>query len=171
MANTVKGTVSLEVLSRRYGVDKSTVSRDWKGRGFNIKASEREIDEWIYENHLKPKSILEKKESQLDQDIRYTRIKADIAELEKLQKEEKLVDTDEVTELLTQHLFLMKNAMRSIPTGIYLELAECETPLEMRQLLQDKIDSVLMEIGQFKYEQNGTDSEEGSPNDSATKED
>lgn len=30
MANTVKGTVSLDVLAKRYGVDRSTISRDLK---------------------------------------------------------------------------------------------------------------------------------------------
>ncbi len=171
MANTVKGTVSLDVLAKRYGVDRSTISRDWKARGFNIKASEEDIDAWVYENYLKPRLHTNIKEELQKETIRLTRAKADLAEQEAQQLAGVLVNADEVTEYLTQYLFQMKNAIRSIPAGVYLELAECETPLEMRQVLLEKIDSVLMDLGQFKYEEDRTDSTESTTSSTATKED
>ena len=119
-------------LSHIYGYDPATVSRDWKARGLDISQTDEEIYQWVQDNVLTPDQL-----------------------------RRNLIEVDYVTESLSSYLLQLKNMLRSIPNTTYVELFSSEDANQLRETLKDKIDEVLRDIGNYEYEEEIEEYENG----------
>ncbi|KAB0899468.1 hypothetical protein [Cronobacter sakazakii] len=145
-----------------YGYDPATVSRDWKARGLDISQTDEEIYQWVQDNVLTPlRGQTDLKEETQREQLRLAKAKADIEEMNADQLRRNLIEVDYVTESLSSYLLQLKNMLRSIPNTTYVELFSSEDANQLRETLKDKIDEVLRDIGNYEYEEEIEEDENG----------
>ncbi|MCW4550558.1 hypothetical protein OLZ67_014135 [Klebsiella oxytoca] len=172
----MKENYTNEEIAIRYGVNTSTVSREWSKRGFNIKASKTECDQWILLNIIQPlREDDTKKLIELER-LRKLKAEADQAEIELHIATGHLIESDYVEETLTSYFQQLKSVLRSIPSTCYVQLFESTDALELKVKLEKIIDAKLNDIGNYEYEseqpeQDDEDLEQEFEGDSSTEED
>ncbi|EPY4991776.1 TPA: hypothetical protein ACOEHQ_002096 [Enterobacter ludwigii] len=145
-----------------YGYDPATVSRDWRARGLDISQTDEEIYQWVQDNVLTPlRGQTDLKEETQREQLRLAKAKADIEEMNADQLRRNLIEVDYVTESLSSYLLQLKNMLRSIPNTTYVELFSSEDANQLRETLKDKIDEVLRDIGNYEYEEEIEEYENG----------
>ncbi|RTP86855.1 hypothetical protein EKN35_19330 [Enterobacter asburiae] len=145
-----------------YGYDPATVSRDWRARGLEISQTDEEIYQWVQDNVLTPlRGQTDLKEETQREQLRLAKAKADIEEMNADQLRRNLIEVDYVTESLSSYLLQLKNMLRSIPNTTYVELFSSEDANQLRETLKDKIDEVLRDIGNYEYEEEIEEYENG----------
>ncbi|WP_426729320.1 hypothetical protein [Enterobacter cloacae complex sp. 357B1] len=144
-----------------YGYD-PTVSRDWKARGLDISQTDEEIYQWVQDNVLTPlRGQTDLKEETQREQLRLAKAKADIEEMNADQLRRNLIEVDYVTESLSSYLLQLKNMLRSIPSTTDVELFSSEDANQFEGTLKDKIDEVLRDIGNYEYEEEIEEYENG----------
>ncbi|WP_336983960.1 MULTISPECIES: terminase small subunit [unclassified Cedecea] len=115
--------ISLNALAKQYGYDESTV-RQWRDKGMPCgeNSTEAETRSWIVENVLRPLRETDIKEQIEQERLKKLKAEASLAELELAEKENTIVSTEYVEQVLTEYLYQIKTTIRSIPIKIYLEL-------------------------------------------------
>lgn len=149
---TKKNTITYSELSRRYGFDVSVISRDWVAKGLDCTKSENEIYQWIRENVMTPLRNTDIKEQIEQERLKKLKAEASLAELELAQKENTVISSEYIEQVLTAYLFKIKTTIRSIPSKVYLELFAMENAKDLRDRLKDVIDSTLIELGEMEFE-------------------
>lgn len=147
-----KLTITYSELSRRYGFDVSVISRDWVGRGLDCTKSETEIYKWIRENVIDALRNTDIKEQIEQERLKKLKAEASLAELELAQKENTVISSEYIEQVLTAYLFKIKTTIRSVPSKVYLELFAMENAKDLRDRLKDVIDSTLIELGEMEFE-------------------
>ncbi|HGW5509383.1 TPA: hypothetical protein ACNH1V_003492 [Citrobacter koseri] len=150
-------------IADRFGVENSTVSRIWSGKGLDINWPKKLVDDWLLANVIEPLRNGDTKGQIQKATLRKLEAEADIKELELRQQSGELIPVAIVQQTLSQYFHQLRQVLRSIPASSYVELFESQDALELKMKLQDKIDSQLEEIGSYEYE--GTYSEEQLPED------
>jgi len=151
----MSNTVTLQTLQDRYGYDLSAISR-WQNLGLDLTWPEAKINKWIVDTIITPlrKGDSNLKNEKLVEEIRLTKAKADQQEIDTMKASGELVLVQVVADELSRYCLQLKNAIRTIPINVYLELAEIgDDPIMMRNLLTNRIDEVLEELGNMKYEE------------------
>lgn len=156
---------------RRYGVNESTV-RGWIDRGMS-QETDAEATAWIVDNVLKPLRDTDTKEQIEKARLRKLNAEAEQAETELDRQRELLIPFDEVQKELTAFFKTFRDYFRTLPNKIHHEVFEQDSSLKVKRVLQQRIDELLTEIADMKYEdeqsKQGTDSEdENKPNDEST---
>jgi len=149
---------------RRYGVNESTV-RGWIDRGMP-EDTDAEATAWIVENVLKPLRDTDTREQIEKARLRKLIAEAEQAETELDRQRELLIPADEVHKELTAFFKTFRDYFRTLPNKIQHEVFEQDSALKVKRVLQQRIDELLTEIGDMKYEQGkdeqgkeGTDAE------------
>ncbi|WP_391487822.1 hypothetical protein [Leclercia tamurae] len=163
--------ISLRAIAKQYGYDESTV-RQWKTKGMPL-TTEDETRQWIIDQILVPLRQTDIREQIELERLRKMRAEADLAEAEVLLSTEQLIPADEVQKELTQFFKTFRDYFRTLPNKIHHEVFEQDSSLKVKRVLQQRIDELLTEIGDMKYEdeqgKQGRDSEdENKPNDEST---
>lgn len=145
---------------RRYGVNESTI-RGWIDRGMP-QETDAEATAWIVENVLKPLRDTDTREQIEKARLRKLIAEAEQAETELDRQRELLIPADEVHKELTAFFKTFRDYFRSLPNKIHHEVFEQDSALKVKRVLQQRIDELLTEIGDVKYEQGkeGTDAED-----------
>ncbi|EMN5860194.1 hypothetical protein RJ495_000723 [Pluralibacter gergoviae] len=153
-------------IADRFGVEHSTVSRIWKGKGLDISWPKPLVDDWLLTNIIRPLQQGDTKEHINRATLRKLQAEADLKELELKQLSGQLISTEILSVLLSEHFANWRKIMRSIPATTYIELAELsDEPLDIKAKLQEVIDAALHEIGKLEYERQGEDIEDTQSND------
>ncbi|EOM8996407.1 terminase small subunit [Escherichia fergusonii] len=145
--------VSMNQLGKQYGYDESTV-RQWRDKGMPIgkDVDESETREWIVQNIITPLRNTDIKEQIEQERLKKLKAEASLAELELAQKEDTVISTEYIEDVLTAYLFKLKTTIRSIPNKVYLELFAMDNAKDLRDRLKDVIDSTLTELGDMEFE-------------------
>ncbi|EPB3479037.1 terminase small subunit [Escherichia coli] len=147
-----KATITYSELSRRYGYDVSVISREWVARGLDNTKSENEIYQWIRTNIMEPLRNTDTKEQIEQERLKKMAAERQLSELELHEKIGHVVSTDYVEQVLTAYLHKIKTTIRTIPNAVYLECFAAENAKDLRDILKDKIDSSLTELGEMEFE-------------------
>ncbi|EOU9592090.1 hypothetical protein ACOJEA_004790 [Klebsiella aerogenes] len=147
-----KATITYSELSRRYGYDVSVISREWVARGLDNTKTENEIYQWIRTNVMEPLRNTDTKEQIEQERLKKMAAERQLAELELHEKIGHVVSTDYVEQVLTAYLHQIKTTIRSIPNSTYLELFAADNAKDLRDILKDKIDESLRELGDMEFE-------------------
>ncbi|EPE5132631.1 hypothetical protein ACSJEN_002785 [Yersinia enterocolitica] len=144
--------ITIKNLVDRYGYDSSAIGRDWVAKGLKMGWDEQTINAWVVENIMRPL-----REGTLSVQIQNEKLQKLTAERKlteiQLEKEyENVVDVSYVELVLSEFLIIIKQQIRSLPSGIYLELFACTEATEIRDVLKNKIDAVLNDIGEMEFE-------------------
>ncbi|MCM7459522.1 terminase small subunit [Enterobacter hormaechei] len=145
--------VSMNQLGKQYGYDESTV-RQWRDKGMPIGegVDESETREWIVQNIILPLRNTDIKEQIEQERLKKLKAEASLAELELAQKEDTVISTEYIEDVLTAYLYRLKTTIRSIPSKVYLELFAMDNAKDLRDRLKDVIDSTLTELGDMEFE-------------------
>lgn len=158
--------ISLRAIAKQYGYDESTV-RQWKAKGMPL-TNEDETRRWIIDQVLVPLRQTDIREQIELERLRKMRAEADLAEAEVLLSTEQLIPVDEVHRELTQYFKTFRDYFRTIPNKIHHEVFEQDSALKVKRVLQQRIDELLTEIGDMKYEvtdEQGKDAEDENKQD------
>lgn len=158
--------ISLRAIAKQYGYDESTV-RQWKAKGMPL-TNEDETRQWIIDQVLVPLRQTDIREQIELERLRKMRAEADLAEAEVLLSTEQLIPVDEVHRELTQYFKTFRDYFRTIPNKIHHEVFEQDSALKVKRVLQQRIDELLTEIGDMKYEvtdEQGKDAEDENKQD------
>ncbi|EDU3946566.1 hypothetical protein CE268_003074 [Salmonella enterica subsp. enterica serovar 4,[5],12:b:-] len=139
-------------IADRFGVEHSTVSRIWSGKGLDINWPKKLVDDWLLTNVIEPLRNGDTKGQIQKATLRKLEAEADIKELELRTASGELIPVAVVQQTLSQYFYQMRQVLRSIPASSYVELFESADALELKMKLQEKIDRQLEEIGQYEYE-------------------
>lgn len=139
-------------IADRFGVEHSTVSRIWSGKGLDINWPKKLVDDWLLQNVIEPLRNGDTKGQIQKATLRKLEAEADIKELELRTASGEIIPVSVVQQTLSQYFYQMRQVLRSIPASSYVELFESSDALELKMKLQDKIDRQLEEIGQYEYE-------------------
>ncbi|EPH0465576.1 hypothetical protein MMB85_004476 [Klebsiella quasipneumoniae] len=139
-------------IADRFGVENSTVSRIWSGKGLDINWPRRLVDDWLLTNIIEPLRNGDTKGQIQKATLRKLEAEADMKELELRELSGELINVAEIELLLSQYFSSVRQVLRSIPASSYVELFESHDAIELKTRLQEKIDESLEEIGMFKYE-------------------
>ncbi|MBH2758661.1 hypothetical protein [Serratia ureilytica] len=149
--NKMTTKITYQAIADRYGYDVSTVSRDWKNRGFDITKSETEINKWIIENIIKPLRSDESTKVQIEKErLRELTATANIKELDEQERRGELINVAIVESELAKYFHQFKTILRSIPSSEYLKLFESKDAITLKNNLQEVIDNALREIGSLE---------------------
>lgn len=151
--------ISLRAIAKQYGYDESTV-RQWKAKGMPL-TNEDETRQWIIDQVLVPLRQTDIREQIELERLRKMRAEADLAEAEVLLSTEQLIPVDEVHRELTQYFKTFRDYFRTIPNKIHHEVFEQDSALKVKRVLQQRIDEILTEIGDMKFEIPDEDNEQG----------
>ncbi|MCK6687803.1 terminase small subunit [Enterobacter asburiae] len=145
--------VSMNQLGKQYGYDESTV-RQWRDKGMPIgkDVDESETREWIVQNIINPLRNTDIKEQIEQERLKKLKAEASLAELELAQKEDTVISTEYIEDVLTAYLYKLKTTIRSIPNKVYLELFAMDNAKDLRDRLKDVIDATLIELGEMEFE-------------------
>lgn len=144
-------TITYQTIADRYGYDISTVSRDWKNRGFDITKSEAEINQWIVQYIVSPLRNDESTKVQIEKErLRDLTATANIKELDELERRGELISVSIVEAEFAKYFHQFKSIMRSIPSSEYLKLFESKDAITIKNKLQGIIDDALREIGSLE---------------------
>lgn len=140
-------------LGKQYGYDESTV-RQWRDKGMPIgkDIDESETREWIVQNIILPLRNTDIKEQIEQERLKKLKAEASLAELELAQKEDTVISTEYIEDVLTAYLYKLKTTIRSLPNKFYLELFAMDNAKDLRDRLKDIIDSTLTELGEMEFE-------------------
>ncbi|WP_370558418.1 hypothetical protein [Edwardsiella tarda] len=149
-----KYSISISQLAKDYGYDESTIRKNWvAGKGLKLTWPVPEIREWIVKNILNPLRETDIRE-QIDRArLEKMQSEAELSKIEVNRAMEQIIDIDILSSELSQYFANIKNMIRSIPDQSYLELFESQNANELKNLLKNKIDEKLLEIGNMKYEE------------------
>lgn len=150
-------------IADRFGVEHSTVSRIWSGKGLDITWPKKLVDDWLLANIIEPLRSGDTKGQIQKATLRKLEAEADIKEMELRQQSGELIPVAVVQQTLSQYFYQLRLVLRSIPASSYVELFESADALELKIKLQEKIDDQLNEIGSYEYE--GTYTDEQLPED------
>lgn len=139
-------------IADRFGVEHSTVSRIWSGKGLDINWPKKLVDDWLLQNVIEPLRNGDTKGQIQKATLRKLEAEADIKELELRTASGELIPVAVVQQTLSQYFYQLRQVLRSIPASSYVELFESNDAQELKMKLQDKIDRQLEEIGQYEYE-------------------
>lgn len=139
-------------IADRFGVEHSTVSRIWSGKGLDINWPKKLVDDWLLTNVIEPLRNGDTKGQIQKATLRKLETEADIKELELRTASGELIPVSLVQQTLSHYFYQMRQVLRSIPASSYVELFESADALELKMKLQEKIDRQLEEIGQYEYE-------------------
>lgn len=142
--------ISLRAIAKQYGYDESTV-RQWKAKGMPL-TNEDETRQWIIDQILVPLRQTDIREQIELERLRKMRAEADLAEAEVLLSTEQLIPADEVQKELTQFFKTFRDYFRTLPNKIHHEVFEQDSSLKVKRVLQQRIDELLTEIGNMRYE-------------------
>lgn len=142
--------LSIRSLAKQYGYDESTV-RSWVQRGMPTDA-EQNSRAWIIENILMPLRNTSVKEQIEQERLQKLIAERQLAELELNKKMEQVISTVYIEQVLTEYLFQVKNAVRAIPSKVYLELFAQTDAKDLRDRLKQEIDGVLFQLGSMVFE-------------------
>jgi len=142
--------ISNRAIAKMYGYDESSV-RGWVERGMPTD-SQINAQNWIVQNIITPLRDGDTRELKAKQELRKATAEADMKEIELLLKRNELIRLEYLIETLTSYLLSIKNQIRTIPIKAYLELFQCNDPIELKQKLSAFIDEVLIEIGNYEFE-------------------
>ncbi|HFP3414217.1 TPA: hypothetical protein ACI7HT_001968 [Escherichia coli] len=159
---------SWQEIADRFGVEHSTVSRIWSGKGLDISWPKKLVDDWLLANVIEPMRNGDVKGMIHKATLRKLEAEADLKELELRQQSGELIPVAVVQQTLSQYFYQLRQVLRSIPASSYVELFESQDALELKIKLQDKIDRQLEEIGGYEYE--GTYEEQLPEDDEDTNE-
>lgn len=145
--------VSMNQFGKQYGYDESTV-RQWRDKGMPVgkDVDESETREWIVQNIINPLRNTDIKEQIEQERLKKLKAEASLAELELAQKEDTVISTEYIEDVLTAYLCKLKTTIRSIPSKVYLELFAMDNAKDLRDRLKDVIDSTLTELGDMEFE-------------------
>ncbi|HFJ4330397.1 hypothetical protein [Serratia liquefaciens] len=144
-------TITYQTIADRYGYDISTVSRDWKNRGFDITKSETEINQWIVQYIVSPLRNDESTKVQIEKErLRDLTATANIKELDELERRGELISVSIVEAEFAKYFHQFKSIMRSIPSSEYLKLFESKDAITIKNKLNGIIDDALREIGSLE---------------------
>lgn len=162
-------TINKHEYGRRYGVNESTI-RGWVDRGMP-QDTDAGATAWIVENILKPLRDTDIKEQIEKARLRKLIAEAEQAETELERQREQLIPADEVHRELTQYFKTFRDYIRSLPNKIQHEVFEQDSVLKVKRVLQNRIDEMLNEIGDMKFEDNeqGKDATDEQNTDSTEK--
>lgn len=160
--------IPLTQLARNYGFDESTL-RKWKQQGMphGKDISDEVTISWIVENQIKPLRNTDVKEQIEIQRLAKLTAEARQAEIDLEIKMESLIETQYLENELSTFFKHIRDHLRTLPNKKYLELFEQETAVECKRVLQQSIDDILNEIGDFKL--GGKDAEPEQITESTTK--
>lgn len=139
-------------IADRFGVEHSTVSRIWSGKGLDISWPKKLVDDWLLQNVIEPLRNGDTKGQIQKATLRKLEAEADIKELELRTASGEIIPIAVVQQTLSQYFYQLRQVLRSIPASSYVELFESADALELKMKLQEKIDRQLEEIGQYEYE-------------------
>lgn len=139
-------------IADRFGVENSTVSRIWSGKGLDITWPKKLVDDWLFANIIEPLRSGDTKVQIQKATLRKLEAEADMKELELRELSGELINVAEIEKLLSQYFNSIRQVLRSIPASSYVELFESIDAIELKTRLQEKIDESLEGIGMFKYE-------------------
>lgn len=139
-------------IADRFGVEHSTVSRIWSGKGLDINWPKKLVDDWLLQNVIEPLRNGDTKGQIQKATLRKLEAEADIKELELRTASGELIPVAVVQQTLSQYFYQLRQVLRSIPASSHVELFESADTLELKMKLQEKIDHQLEEIGQYEYE-------------------
>lgn len=164
--------ISQRAIAKQYGYDESTV-RQWKAKGMPLN-DEDETRQWIIDHVLIPLRQTDIREQIELERLRKMRAEADLAEAEVLSRTEQLIPAEEVHRELTQYFKTLRDYIRSLPNKIQHEVFEQDSVLKVKRVLQNRIDEMLNEIGDMKFEvpeedEQGKDAENEQDNNSTEK--
>ncbi|MCA6962534.1 hypothetical protein [Pectobacterium odoriferum] len=146
--------LSYRSIARTYGYDESTVRQSWAKKGMpDPKSStENEIRQWIVINILNPLRDTDTQEQIQRERLRKLTAEAEQAEISVRQCMDELIEITVVQNELSSYLKRIRDHLRTIPNKTYLELFEQEKSIDIKRVLQSRIDEVLNECGRFNYE-------------------
>ncbi|QIM42034.1 hypothetical protein [Leclercia adecarboxylata] len=166
--------ISLRAIAKQYGYDESTV-REWKAKGMPL-TNEDETRQWIIDQVLVPLRQTDIREQIELERLRKMRAEADLMEAELQLSTEQMIPADEVHKELTAFFKSFRDYFRNLPNKIHHEVFEQDSALKVKRVLQQRIDELLTEIGDMKYEQDedeqgkeGTDAEDENENKQSNK--
>ncbi|WP_445663101.1 hypothetical protein [Enterobacter soli] len=145
--------ISLRQLARDYGYDEATV-RAWKAKGMPCSKDDdiQDTREWIVQNVINPLRETDIKEQIEKERLLKLSAERQLAELELKKSIEEVVTTEYVEDILTAYLYQIKVSIRAIPNQIYLELFAKADAKDLRDMLQNKLDSTLYSLGKMEFE-------------------
>lgn len=148
--------IPLTQLARNYGFDESTL-RKWKQQGMpHGKDIADEITiQWIVENQIKPLRNTDVKEQIEIQRLVKLTAEARQAEIDLEIKMESLIETQYLENELSTFFKRIRDHLRTVPNKTYLQLFEQENSADVKRTLQQSIDDILNEIGDFKLGNDG----------------
>ncbi|POE40257.1 hypothetical protein [Pectobacterium odoriferum] len=146
--------LSYRSIATNYGYDESTVRQSWAKKGMpDPKSStELEVRQWIVTNILNPLRDTDTQEQIQRERLRKLTAEAEQAEISVRQCMDELIEITVVQNELSSYLKRMRDHLRTIPNKTYLELFEQEKAIDIKRVLQERIDEVLNECGRFNYE-------------------
>ncbi|MEI7342236.1 hypothetical protein WCT87_12210 [Pectobacterium brasiliense] len=159
--------LSYRSIAKQYGYDESTVRQSWAKKGMpDPKSStEQDVREWIVSNILNPLRDTDTQEQIQRERLRKLTAEAEQAEIDVRLKMDELIEIIIVQNELSAYLKRIRDHIRTIPNKTYLELFEQDRAIDIKRVLQLRIDEVLNECGRFNYE---TTQEEHSKEDEHT---
>ncbi|MFJ5420283.1 hypothetical protein ACIPSQ_06475 [Pectobacterium parvum] len=146
--------LSYRSIAKQYGYDESTVRQSWAKKGMpDPKSStELEVRQWIVTNILNPLRDTDTQEQIQRERLRKLTAEAEQAEISVRQCMDELIEITVVQNELSSYLKRIRDHLRTIPNKTYLELFEQEKTIDLKRVLQSRIDEVLNECGRFNYE-------------------
>ncbi|MBA0205512.1 MULTISPECIES: hypothetical protein [Pectobacterium] len=146
--------LSYRSIAKQYGYDESTVRQSWAKKGMpDPKSStEQEVRQWIVENILQPLRDTDTQEQIQRERLRKLTAEAEAAEISVRQCMDELIEINAVQNELSAYLKRIRDHLRTIPNKTYLELFEQEKAIDIKRVLQSRIDEVLNECGRFNHE-------------------
>ncbi|POE24977.1 hypothetical protein BV923_00705 [Pectobacterium odoriferum] len=146
--------LSYRSIAKQYGYDESTIRQSWAKKGMpDPKSStEQEVRQWIVTNILNPLRDTDTQEQIQRERLRKLTAEAEQAEISVRQCMDELIKITVVQNELSSYLKRIRDHLRTIPNKTYLELFEQEKAIDIKRLLQERIDEVLNECGRFNYE-------------------
>lgn len=101
---------------------------------------------------LKKKKISSTEEEKMAEDVRWKRAKADIAELELQELKGMLHSAEDVEDMTTDLVLVIRSSFLALPGKISSELAELETASEISERLKAEIFDILKDLSNYRYD-------------------
>ena len=86
------------------------------------------------------------------EDVRWKRAKADIAELELQELKGMLHSAEDVEEMTTDLVLVIRSSFLALPGRVSSELAEMETASEVSERLKAEIFDILKDLSNYRYD-------------------
>ena len=163
--------LSLNQLAKQYGYDESTVRKIWVKKGLDITKSDGEVRKWVIDNVITPLRETDLNEQIQRERLRKLQAEADLAEAEVRKSTGELLQAEDIEREISQYFKILRDYLRTLPNRIHHELHEQDNALNVKRVLQQRIDEVLNEIGRMTLEGSFTDEHKDNTTTSSTKPD